>query len=270
MHDLIIDNIVIDFDDNDNSLFEYATIKKNRFIQLPVNIWVSVDIKTKHNTPRIKFQNNKSDRLTDINDLIPMSISDKPQILGSNLPKINLSSTDINKIKMFVKKNKDLLLQFWNQEIDEIDLYNSLDFNFSQINEHNFYNGKIKLSNYNYEANIQIFENPSSAEIKSMISVTDLRFLITMNDDLYVWDGKIAIHDDIISNFFGDIPIYLKGVFKENKVAISTYVSKYEKQIDSSSISDVVLDNLWNNCCNLFKSIYGENYSIIENNGFSE
>jgi hypothetical protein len=49
--------------------------------------------------------------------MIPMSISDDPQILVKN-PKLSLSANDIQKIKTFVKTNKDLLLQLADEKID--------------------------------------------------------------------------------------------------------------------------------------------------------
>ena len=111
---------------NEEQLFEMSTLKKKRYSKLPVNIWLSIKTEEKHNKPRLKFQNNKSDILSSVKDLIPISIEDEPEILIDT--KIAINNKDIQFIKNWIKTNKENLLKFWNQEIDFEDLINVLKF----------------------------------------------------------------------------------------------------------------------------------------------
>ena len=110
----------------EEQLFEMSTLKKKRYTKLPVNIWLSIKTEERHNKPRLKFQNNKSDTLSSIKDLIPISIEDNPEILIDT--KIDINNKDIQIIKNWIKINKVELLKFWNQEIDFEDLINVLKF----------------------------------------------------------------------------------------------------------------------------------------------
>ena len=111
---------------DEDLLFEMSTLKKNRYTKLPVNIWLSIKTKGKHNKPRLKIQNNKLDTLSSISDLIPVSIEDEPEILIDK--KIKISNSEIQYIKSWIKLNKENLLKFWNQEIDFEDLIEVLKF----------------------------------------------------------------------------------------------------------------------------------------------
>ena len=102
---------------NEEELFEISNIRK-KYTRLPVNIWLD-DIgayrKNTHYKPRIKFQANKSDKVMGIG--IPMSISVKPEVLIDD-PKTELNSYEIGQVKNFIVRNYDLLMKYWNQEID--------------------------------------------------------------------------------------------------------------------------------------------------------
>lgn len=110
---------------NEESLCEMSNLRKNR-TGLPVNISLQIetdeDKKYPHNLPRLKFQNNTADRVTSNSDLIPVSIEDEPKVL--------INKDYDKKLFKFVKKwiqvNKEVLLKFWNQEIDEYDLKDML------------------------------------------------------------------------------------------------------------------------------------------------
>ena len=97
----------------DEMLLEMANISQNT-TGLDVIVWVQT-INTqstgKHNLPRIKFQNNTSTKIQ-INELIPISISDNPKILLKNndLNKIKISQTQINEVKLWIVKNKEILI----------------------------------------------------------------------------------------------------------------------------------------------------------------
>lgn len=91
-------------------LFEFANAPK-AITGLPVIIWIQAKIDVQHQLPRIKFQNSYSNKV-EPNNLIPLSISDDPQVLVNT--KLNINNDDLNKIKQWVKNNKTLLLQYWN------------------------------------------------------------------------------------------------------------------------------------------------------------
>ena len=102
-------------------LDEMSNLTKRR-TGLPMNISVQIETdeqkKYKHNLPRLKFQNNKSDRVTGISDLIPISISDNPKVLIDKKYENELYKA----AREWIILNKDVLLQFWNQEIDIAEL----------------------------------------------------------------------------------------------------------------------------------------------------
>lgn len=103
--------------DESEELFEMSNVRK-KYTRLPVNIWLDdmgVYRKNTHNLPRIKFQANTSDKVSGIG--IPMSISKNPEILIDN-PDTELNNYEIGQVKNFIIRNYDLLMQYWNQEID--------------------------------------------------------------------------------------------------------------------------------------------------------
>jgi hypothetical protein len=96
---------------------EMATLRKKRS-GLSVNLYLD-DAKSWSKSghwKRIKFQSDKGDS-PNTRSMIPMSIDDDPRILVKN-PKLSLSAKDIDEIKIFVKMNKDLLLQLADAAID--------------------------------------------------------------------------------------------------------------------------------------------------------
>ena len=109
----------------DEMLLEMATISQNT-TGLDVIIWVTQST-GKHNLPRIKFQNNTATKIQ-INELIPISISDDPKILLKNndLNKIKISQTQINGIKQWIMKNKEILIDYWEEKITTDELFQKL------------------------------------------------------------------------------------------------------------------------------------------------
>jgi hypothetical protein len=101
-------------------LTELATLRKNRS-GLPVNLYLddSESWSKSGFWRRIKFQPDKED-YPNTRNMIPMSIDDNPQILVKNA-KIDLSVSEIEQIMIFVKNNKDLLLQLADATIDIFD-----------------------------------------------------------------------------------------------------------------------------------------------------
>ena len=87
---------------------------------LPVNIWVDdigVERNVEHNEPRIKVQNNTADRRQD--DTFELTISKNPYVI-SGICKLN--SKNLNKVKDYVVKYYEPLMDYWNQKIDIEDL----------------------------------------------------------------------------------------------------------------------------------------------------
>ena len=110
-------------------LLGMATISQNT-TGLDVIIWVQTNNTQstgKHNLPRIKFQNNTATKIQ-INELIPISISDDPKILLKNndLNKIKISQTQINGIKQWIMKNKEILIDYWEEKITTDELFQKL------------------------------------------------------------------------------------------------------------------------------------------------
>ena len=95
-------------------IMSMATYRKNKS-GLPVNVWLDDGMayrKSKHGK-RIKFQPDRGDRpVTD--DFTTMTISDNPQVFGDH----ELSSKEIQQLKDFVIRNRDLLEQMSDMEID--------------------------------------------------------------------------------------------------------------------------------------------------------
>ena len=117
----------------DEMLLEMATISQNT-TGLDVIIWVQTNNTQstgKHNLPRIKFQNNTATKIQ-INELIPISISDDPKILLKNndLNKIKISQTQINGIKQWIMKNKEILIDYWEEKITTDELFQKLKSRF--------------------------------------------------------------------------------------------------------------------------------------------
>ena len=103
----------------ETELNEMANVSKNT-TGLNVCIWVLSEILVEHNLPRIKFQNNYGNKVQP-QSMIPMSISDNPQILIKNI-KLGISTKDFEKIRSWVILNKDLLLRYWNYDATIEDL----------------------------------------------------------------------------------------------------------------------------------------------------
>ena len=114
---------------SDEMLLEMANISQNT-TGLDVIIWVQTNNTQspgKHNLPQIKFQNNTSTKIQ-INELIPISISDNPEILLKNndLNKIKISQAQINAVKLWIVKNKEILIDYWEEKITTDELFQKL------------------------------------------------------------------------------------------------------------------------------------------------
>ncbi len=113
----------------DEMLLEMANISQNT-TGLDVIIWVQTNNTQstgKYNLPLIKFQNNTATKIQ-INELIPISISDEPKILLKNndLNKIKISQAQINVIKQWIIKNKEILIDYWEEKITTDELFQKI------------------------------------------------------------------------------------------------------------------------------------------------
>jgi Flp pilus assembly CpaF family ATPase len=101
-----------------DELEEMAGLKKPDS-GLPVNLWLDDSHAYIHgrHAKRIKFQGDYGNN-TNRTNLFSMTISkDDPQIPVKQLPKLKLPSKDIDKIKIFVKNNADLLNKLADEKI---------------------------------------------------------------------------------------------------------------------------------------------------------
>lgn len=84
-------------------------------------IWVDGPRNMSHGK-RIKFQNNTSQKLNGT-ELIPMTISDDPQIPKSVHSKLKISQKEVTRIKQWIILNKSVLLDYANDKITTKQLY---------------------------------------------------------------------------------------------------------------------------------------------------
>ena len=108
---------------NKEQLYEFADLVPED-TGLTVVVWIDGPRKMKHGK-RIKFQNNNSNRLNG-GEIIPMTITDDPQIPKSVTTKLKISNKDLNKIKSWIKLNKEVLLDYSNGLITTKQLYNKI------------------------------------------------------------------------------------------------------------------------------------------------
>jgi hypothetical protein len=86
---------------------------------LPVVIWVSVKTGAKHGA-RIKISHNKK---WIAGDDFSLTISDNPKIVSGEC---KLDSKPLELIKKYIKLNKRVLIEYWNEKISTADLVKKL------------------------------------------------------------------------------------------------------------------------------------------------
>lgn len=111
---------------DEDLLYEMSNFRK-KITRLPVNL--SLQIQTdeekryQHNLPSLKFQNNTADTVTSKQDLIPVSIDPiNPEVLIDK----PYNKKYYRIVRKWIIDHYDLLIKFWNQEIDEFDLKDAL------------------------------------------------------------------------------------------------------------------------------------------------
>ena len=103
-------------------MYEMSNFRKH-VTGLPVNLSLQIETDEEkhyqHNLPRLKFQNNTADRVTSKADLIPVSIDrENPEVLIDK----PYNKKYFKEVRLWIIRNYDALMQFWNQEIDEFEL----------------------------------------------------------------------------------------------------------------------------------------------------
>lgn len=109
---------------NVDNLFEMSNIRK-KTSGLPVNIYVSSggSVNQRHG-PRIKVMTNTGDRF---NPHETVSVMLKQNITQDDVIGYDQLPPDIlNDIREYINKNYDVLIQYWNDEIDTTEMVQGL------------------------------------------------------------------------------------------------------------------------------------------------
>ncbi len=106
---------------DEDYLIEMAVVSKEDS-ELPYDIWLDKaghQRNVPHNKPRIKVRVN--------NDLIPVLISDNPDV-PENVKKnnSNWNFKGLNNVKKFILKYKDVLIQYWENQLTDKQVLNAL------------------------------------------------------------------------------------------------------------------------------------------------
>jgi hypothetical protein len=114
----------IEFDENtEDMLFEMANVRPNES-GLPVVIYIStgyVEGKLLNHGPRIKVSNSYSHKF-DVRNTFVVTISEYPVVKGT----CNIKDEDLDLVKQFIIKNKDILEAYWEDDISTLDMLHGL------------------------------------------------------------------------------------------------------------------------------------------------
>lgn len=125
---------------------------QKRITGLPANIWL-YDIGNKDpfnkKVPRIRCQKDNLDKKNYFHSFL-ISISEHPQILTKRLKSAKkyiteLKESEINKVKNWICKHYELLIEHWQQKIDSFELYDILKTEF-EIFKNCFEENEIRFS----------------------------------------------------------------------------------------------------------------------------
>lgn len=86
-----------------------------KYTGLPMVVWVQPKTGKERHGPRLKVQTTHGDKV-EVDNWVTVTIEDAPKVIGKGL-----SNTDVIAVNTFIKKNKENLLKFWNDEIDPIE-----------------------------------------------------------------------------------------------------------------------------------------------------
>lgn len=90
---------------------------------LPMVVWIQVRT-IKDVMPCVRFANNTNDSLLP-NELVKMSISDNPRILSEEI-ELKVSSSDLDELRQWIVRNKNILLQHWCGVISTCEFYEKM------------------------------------------------------------------------------------------------------------------------------------------------
>ena len=105
---------------NKQPLYEFADLVPED-TNLAAVIWVDGPHNIKH-SKRIKFQNSNATSLNG-EEMIPITISDDPQIPNSVKSRLKIKARDLTRIKQWIILNKEVLLAYTNGDITTKQLY---------------------------------------------------------------------------------------------------------------------------------------------------
>ena len=105
----------------ENFRLEEMSALRKKDSGLPVNLYLddTGSYKRSGHWKRIKFQGDHGDKMNP-NALISMTIDDNPELRPENV-KIKLPVHEIEQIKIFVARNKDLLSKLADEDISIVD-----------------------------------------------------------------------------------------------------------------------------------------------------
>lgn len=98
---------------DDTAINEMANISKTS-TKLPCKIYISDRLGVNHG-PRIKVNADYSDKWS--GKSFTITIANQPTVIGNTF---KIRESDIEEIKDWVLLNKDILLQYWKEEIDTV------------------------------------------------------------------------------------------------------------------------------------------------------
>ena len=93
---------------------------------LPVSLYLFNDQFGNNETPRLSIIPDVENHTYDYEEHLLISISDTPEILARKYTKFNIDESQLAQVFNWIKINKDLLLDYWFQEIDISDFENNL------------------------------------------------------------------------------------------------------------------------------------------------
>ena len=100
-----------------DDLVLYTNLSKKE-TGLPMVVWIQVKNPLQNCAPRMKFANNTSDSLVP-DDLVPISISENPQIQDDT--ELKISRDDFEALRHWIILNRENLLQVWESKMDSQD-----------------------------------------------------------------------------------------------------------------------------------------------------
>ena len=197
-------DIIRNFKLNEDLLFEMANLEK-RDTGLPYDIWIDSAGKSRSNshsnTPRIKIDVN--------GDLIPVEISDNPDIPDSVKKQGVPNIPHFSEIKKYVKAYKKVFLAHYLNQISDKQALNLL--------------GPIKLAPQSEISLSQIIDQTPNTIIKYRWDNKELLYIIEVYKDNSKVDTLYALGEYNLFKYLGE----LKNKYQPIDIIEEKYLSKY-------------------------------------------